>query len=109
MFLKIADNICQVFVRALRQLISDQCEPYVNSTRELRQCVSGPELLGYMKNASFIGRTGHVKFDQSGDLIGNYVLRQLLKVGIKHWILNKIILFSTKKYQLGFLAYTTPV
>ena len=69
-----------MIARALRQLISDLCEEHVHDKAALRECVSGPVLLDYMKNVSFMGQSGQVTFDEDGDLIGNYVVNQLIQV-----------------------------
>ena len=70
------------FAYALHNLISDHCpEAFTMSGAEkqmlLQDCISGEELLSYVRNTSFMGSYGQVQFDQNGDADGKYQIDQL--------------------------------
>ncbi|KAK2142344.1 hypothetical protein LSH36_967g00009 [Paralvinella palmiformis] len=68
-----------VYAKALHNLISDHCPDYFrnSSGRNFSRCITGSRLLAYMKNVSYDGYTGHIAFDDKGDVQGRYVIRQV--------------------------------
>ncbi len=72
------------FAYALHQLISDECPHAFMDKNVLDSCIQGEHVLKYLKNVSFDGITGHIKFDDKGDIIGRYVIRQFHHDGNKH-------------------------
>lgn len=64
------------YAHALHRLLEDNC-PYAEGI-SARACVNGELLRGYLYDASFIGLTGPIKFNENGDRMGKYVIRQIL-------------------------------
>ncbi len=65
-----------VYAFALDTLIRDRCpEAFVN-TAILDKCIQGQHLLSYMKNVSFEGVSGPVKFNANGDKLDSYNIIQ---------------------------------
>lgn len=61
------------YAHALHRLIQDK--PHI--CRRIKgkinpDCVSGSELIAYLKNVSFTGITGNISFDANGDIQGRY-------------------------------------
>lgn len=70
----------RVYANALHSLISDHCPELFRKTeaaRDFSACVTGPRLLAYMKNVSMDGYTGHITFDEKGDMHGKLLIRQV--------------------------------
>ncbi|CAL1527298.1 unnamed protein product, partial [Lymnaea stagnalis] len=57
-------------------LIRDVC--LGANVSEISECVRGHDLTGYIRNVTFRGYTGDIKFDQNGDILGKYVISQLV-------------------------------
>ena len=74
---KYADGLF-VYAKALHSLISDNCPELFrqDTPRNFNDCITGELLLGYMKNVSFTGYTGHIEFDDVGDMRGRYLISQ---------------------------------
>lgn len=62
---------------ALDKLVTDHCAAYVNTT-QLRCCVTGPLLKQYIQDTSFLGLNGLIRFDEAGNLLGNYLIKQIV-------------------------------
>lgn len=67
------------FAHAAHALLQDAC-PDLNGT-DARGCITGPALLDHIKKLSFIGKNGHVSFDENGNLLGRYIVEQLVREG----------------------------
>ena len=67
------------FAYALHNMINAVC-PEAKG-KAIRQCVTGETYLRFIKNISFPGYTGHVKFDQNGDDLGKYEILNLQRKG----------------------------
>lgn len=63
------------FAHAIHRLLNETC-PGITG-RDARACIEGDLLLQYMRNSSFEGFTSTISFDEFGDLIGKYEIRQL--------------------------------
>ncbi len=60
------------YAYALNATITKHCpEAFINISA-LDGCISGNELLNTMKNTTFQGVTGYIKFDAAGDMMGQY-------------------------------------
>ncbi len=66
-----------VYAHALHDLISSRCPLAFADKGVLRDCITGPLLLGYMKNVTFLGNIGHIEFTEHGDRKGEYVIAQI--------------------------------
>lgn len=77
----LTEDAVWTFAHALHALVEDNCKQHVGDKEKLRQCVTGPQLLAYLKNVSFQGLTAHISFDDNGDIIGNYIVKQLVREG----------------------------
>ena len=64
------------FAYALDKLIKDLCPEALVKPGLLSNCIRGDILLEYMKNISFIGLSGQIKFNKYGDMIGQYNIFQ---------------------------------
>ena len=62
----------------LHALIADHCPDHNGNRTVLKDCANGPRLLSYIRNLSFEGYSAKtVSFDDKGDLIGGYVIKQV--------------------------------
>ncbi len=57
-------------------LVKEECPQAKHNKSLLQTCVKGEALLPYLHNVSFIGRSGPIKFDAVGDMIGQYSFKQ---------------------------------
>lgn len=64
------------FAYGVHNLLTNICPTLVG--HDARLCITGDVLLSYMLNYSFSGFTSKIAFDENGDLIGKYVIRQIL-------------------------------
>ncbi|ESO94405.1 hypothetical protein LOTGIDRAFT_145056 [Lottia gigantea] len=64
------------FAKAIDSLLKDNC-PLADSATA-RDCISGPLLLEYLKNTTFSGRNGLIRFDANGNALGSYIIDQLI-------------------------------
>lgn len=60
-----------VFARAIDRLLRDHC-PGRLSREAIRSCIRGPLLLQYLRNTTFSGDNGDIRFDENGDIRGRY-------------------------------------
>ena len=67
-----------VYAHAIQSLISELCPHAFQNTSLLDGCIDGKILLSHMKNVTFEGMSGKIKFDGNGDLIGEYNLFQYI-------------------------------
>ena len=68
-----------VYAHALHQLISDVCPEVGKNKRKLNDCLNARKLiLEYMKNVSFHGNVGHIKFDAQGYVMGTYKITHII-------------------------------
>lgn len=65
-----------VYAYALHALIENSCPEAFENVSILDTCFHGKALLSYMKNVTFDGMSGKIKFDDNGDMIGEYDLYQ---------------------------------
>ena len=63
------------FALAAHKLVSEHCPGATG--RRARECIRGDILLEYLKEMSFNGSSGAVKFDSSGDAAGRYLVKQV--------------------------------
>lgn len=63
-----------VFAIAIDRLIKENC-PGSTEAKSIRACIEGPLLLKYLRNTTFEGENGAVSFDENGDILGRYELR----------------------------------
>ena len=68
-----------VYAYALDNLIKEKCPDAFTHQSQLKNCVNGRSLLPYMKNVTFNGVTGRIKFNSNGDMIGAYDILQYIK------------------------------
>ena len=68
-----------VYSKALHALIDENCpQLFIEMEKEhLRDCIKGDLLLSYMKKVTFQGLSGHIEFDEYGDLMGQFYIAQL--------------------------------
>ena len=74
-------DIVKTYARGLHELISTECPEAVMKKELLPECITGPQFLKYMREVSFQGSSGHIAFDDSGDLLGDYRITQVRGVG----------------------------
>ncbi len=65
-----------VYALALDNLVRDRCPKAFQEATILDKCIEGRHLLSYMKNLSFEGVSGPVKFNKDGDRLGSYNIIQ---------------------------------
>ena len=68
---------------ALDQLIRDKCPEVFLNTTDIKHCVTGTDLLKYMKKTTFTGNSWNVKFDSNGDLEGLTSFNQFYQARFK--------------------------
>ena len=64
------------FISSLDTLIRQNCPSAFIDKSSLRTCIKGPDLLKIIRSSSSIGYTGKVHFDENGDGIKDYEIRQ---------------------------------
>ncbi len=74
--LSIVLDVFSTFGYGLDMLIKDNCPLAYQDISLLASCIKGNLLLAYLKNVTFDGHTGLVKFDQNGDMLGHYMIKQ---------------------------------
>ncbi|KAH9514710.1 Metabotropic glutamate receptor 1 [Bulinus truncatus] len=73
---KVIDTV-YVYAHALSALIKGKCS---NTTVDaVRECINGTDLMRYLKNVSFQGYSGYIKFDSHGNLNGSYLVSQIIR------------------------------
>ena len=75
-----ASNIADgalVYAHALHEYISHNCPEAFQKKGDLRMCIKGPLLLQYLRNVSFEGYSGKIAFNEKGDVLGRYDIKQL--------------------------------
>ncbi len=72
---KLYDSV-MVYALALDALIRHKCPKAFMDKEILDKCIKGQHLLSYMKNVTFDGVSGPVKFNADGDKLGNYNIIQ---------------------------------
>ncbi len=85
---KVFDAV-MVYAKALHELISDKCRERFTQIDNniLTNCIKGEDLLDYMKVVEFEGSSGYVKFDEEGDLLGQFLYLQRQEVnGHIEWV-----------------------
>ena len=75
-FLASTKDAIDTFVYALDRLIKEQCPELLATPTLVKECINGEELLQYIRESYFPGTNWNVAFDESGDVLGNYVFRQ---------------------------------
>lgn len=86
---KLIDGV-DVYAYALHDLISKDCPDAFQNKSQLDSCITGDKLLKYMRNVTFQGVTGTIKFDQKGDILGAYSIVQIQLDDVKGYHGNQI-------------------
>ncbi|KAI0229622.1 Metabotropic glutamate receptor 5 [Lamellibrachia satsuma] len=74
---KVMDSV-KAIALGLHALITDHCPHHNGNRTMLKHCANGPRLLRYIRNVSFEGYSAKtVSFDDNGDLIGGYLIKQV--------------------------------
>ena len=63
-------------VRGMHDLIKDKCPEASENKSVLKNCLEGEELLKYIKNVTFEGTSWTIKFDNLGNMLGEYEFHQ---------------------------------
>jgi len=75
-----AYDAAYVFAHALDGLIRNECPEAINDKSRLKNCISGQRLLQYVRNVTFEGVTGKIRFDSEGNLIGDLLIKQYQRI-----------------------------
>ena len=67
-----------VFALGLDALIRDKCPDAFDNPSLASSCIKGRDLLAYLKNVTFYGVSGRIKFDENGDMLGQYDIYQYI-------------------------------
>lgn len=79
-----------VFARAIDRLVRDRCSPSAGTpspqplspASALRRCIrESGLLLGYLRNTTFAGHNGEIRFDENGDIRGKYEVMNVQRLG----------------------------
>ena len=73
-----------VYAYALNMLIKTNCPEAFKDQSLLEECVKGEKLLSYMKDVSFEGKVGQIKFNSDGDLLADYTFFQYMNNKNEH-------------------------
>ena len=65
-----------VLISSIDALIRQNCPSAFLNKSSLRTCIRGPDLLKVIRGSSFIGYAGKIQFDEHGDGITDYDIRQ---------------------------------
>ncbi len=71
-------DVVNIFAHALHSLIITQCPDVLSSEFKddlIQNCVYGERLLTYLYNVSFEGMSGHIKFNDAGDIMAQILIR----------------------------------
>ncbi len=74
----------RTYALALDNMLKEQCPEVFTDLSKLDECLIGSTLLSYMKNLTFDGISGHITFNEDGDMLGKYTLNQYLYINNKH-------------------------
>ncbi len=65
------------YAHAIQNAIDELCPAVYQNKTHIKLCITGDILLPYLKNVTFEGVNGPVKFDENGDADGKYQIEQL--------------------------------
>ncbi len=74
-----------VYALALDRMIRTKCPEAFMDQSLLVRCVDRKELLSSMKNISFTGLSGHIKFNDDGDMLAQYIFYQYITQNNSHF------------------------
>ncbi|XP_064615664.1 metabotropic glutamate receptor-like [Liolophura sinensis] len=87
------------FAVAIDELLADKCPDM--TAAEARSCIVGSDLLMYLKNVSFLGESGLVSFDASGEFIGRYMIEQVQLVD-NEIVQRHVATWNSKSHEITF-------
>ncbi|XP_067668120.1 metabotropic glutamate receptor 4-like [Haliotis asinina] len=88
------------FAHAAHALLQESC-PERNGS-DARDCITGSGLLDQIKKLSFMGNNGRVSFDENGNLLGRYMVEQLVREG-DTFTQNPVGVYDSRRGILEFL------
>ncbi len=68
----------KVFALALHDLFKEACPEAFMYKSIIKECIDGQLFLSKIKKVIFEGASGLVKFDENGDMLGRYIMRQYI-------------------------------
>ena len=75
------------FAYGIHNMINETCPEAFQDKSLLQECVhNGTTLLEFMKNVTFEGSYGTVRFDERGDADGKYQIDQLQRIDNKYTV-----------------------
>lgn len=74
----------KTFAYGIKAVVEKNCPEAVGHRYQLRKCLLGKDLLKAMRNVSFEGSYGLVRFDENGDADGKYQIEQLKRDEVKN-------------------------
>ena len=69
-----------VYANALHTLIERECPQGFHVKSILKDCITGPKLLFYLKNTTIDGVNGKIQFNSNGDMTGDILILQYQKI-----------------------------
>ena len=78
----------KAMLMALDEHVKEDCSEYIGNSVLLRCCVRGSKIREKLLNMAFNGSTGPVKFDDHGNLLGDYVINQFIKTNGEYKVQN---------------------
>lgn len=77
-------DIVETYSRALDSLIKSNCPKAFARKDLLETCISGPKVLDSVRSVSFQGSSSYVSYDEKGDLLGDYTIKQVRGTGERY-------------------------
>ncbi|CAH1779070.1 unnamed protein product [Owenia fusiformis] len=96
-------NMVYTIAHGLDALIKDKCDGTRDNKTALRACITGPELWHYMRTASFTEASGTIGFDENGDLLGKYNIKQLQYDPMQGYNLRRVGEFDVTSLSVHLL------
>ena len=67
-----------VLALGLHDLLSTKCPEVFQNKNLLKSCITGEDYINHIKNVSFDGESGMIKFDENGNMLGAYKFEQII-------------------------------
>ena len=68
----------RVLALGLHDLLSTKCPKVFQNKNLLKSCITGEDYINHIKNVSFEGESGMIKFDENGNMLGTYNFEQII-------------------------------
>lgn len=89
-----------VFALAIDRLVKENCNGSIDA-KSIRACIEGSLLLKYLQNTTFKGENGQVSFDENGDNLGRYEIKNFQRLANGKFGALRVGIWDTQLQQLN--------